>query len=130
MGNFIALSSCLPFIIINKDVECPEGKALLVCDDPFTAYVSIVKKTRPFEPLQKNISSTAEVGAGTIIQPNVIIGNHVSIGRNCVIHPGVVIYDHSVIGNNVIIGGKTHFHYSIFTIWTEIFCFVKLFQFR
>ncbi len=30
-----ALNSAATIILINKDVECPEGKALLVSDDPF-----------------------------------------------------------------------------------------------
>ena len=46
-----ALNSKATTIIINKEVECPEGKALIFHDDPFAAYVSLVKKLRPFEPM-------------------------------------------------------------------------------
>lgn len=94
-------------IIINKEVECPEGKTLLVLDDPFSAYVKIVKHFRPFEPANKMISDTAEIGEGTHIQPNVFVGNHVKIGKNCLIHPNVSIYDHTIIGDNVIIQAGT-----------------------
>jgi len=97
------LQSAATFIIINKKVTCPPGKALLICEDPFTAYVKIVKRFRPFEPSVKMISDTATIGMGTQIQPGVFIGNHVSIGKNCLIHPNVTIYDHTVIGDNVII---------------------------
>ncbi|MDP4290539.1 MAG: UDP-3-O-(3-hydroxymyristoyl)glucosamine N-acyltransferase [Bacteroidota bacterium] len=98
-----ALNSNATTIIINKEVECPEGKALLFHDDPFAAYVSLVKRFRPFEASQNMISPSAQIGEGTVIQPGTFIGNHVSIGKNCLIHANVSIYDHTVIGNNVII---------------------------
>lgn len=98
-----ALSSKATTIIINKEMECPEGKALIFNDDPFAAYVSLVKKLRPFEQSSSLISASATIGEGTIIQPNAFIGNHVTIGNNCLIHPNVSIYDHTVIGDNVII---------------------------
>lgn len=102
-----SLHSAATIIIINKKVDCPEGKALLVLDDPFSAYVKLVKRFRPFEPATKAISDSAVIGEGTVIQPNVFIGNHVRIGRNCLIHPNVTIYDHCEIGDNVIIHAGT-----------------------
>jgi UDP-3-O-[3-hydroxymyristoyl] glucosamine N-acyltransferase len=98
-----ALNSNATTIIINKKVDCPEGKALLFHDDPFAAYVSLVKRFRPFEPAVNMVSRWAEIGEGTVIQPGAVIGNYVKIGKNCLIHPNVTIYDHTVIGNNVII---------------------------
>lgn len=98
-----ALGSKATTIIINTKVECPEGKALIFHDDPFAAYVSLVKKLRPFEQSPSAISPSATIGEGTIVQPNSFVGNHVSIGKNCLIHANVSIYDHTVIGNNVII---------------------------
>lgn len=94
-------------IIINKKVDCPSGKTLLVTDDPFSAYVKIVKHFRPFEPATKMISDTAKIGEGTLLQPGVFVGNHVTIGKNCLIHPNVTIYDHTIIGDNVIIHAGT-----------------------
>src|SRR5690606_9511338 len=49
----------------------------------------------------------AEIGAGTIIQPNVFIGNNVKIGKDCTIHSNVCIYDGTVIGSNVTIHAGT-----------------------
>jgi len=97
------LNSAATVIIINKEVACPAGKTLLVIQDPFSAYVKIVKHFHPFEPSNKAISDTAIIGEDTIIQPNVFIGNHVRIGKNCLIHPNVTIYDDTIIGDNVII---------------------------
>ncbi len=102
-----ALESKATTIIINKKIERPEGKVLIFTDDPFSDYVKLVKKYRPFEPAIKMISPTAEIGEGTIIQPGAFIGNHVKIGRNCLIHANVSIYDHSIIGDNVIIHSGT-----------------------
>ena len=33
-----AINSAATIIIINKETECPEGKTLLVCENPFEAY--------------------------------------------------------------------------------------------
>jgi len=101
------LNSAATIIIINKEVEVPAGKTVLVCDDPFSAYVSLVKHFKPFERATQLISSTAVIGEGTIIQPGAFIGNHVHIGSNCLIHANVSIYDGCIIGNHVIIHSGT-----------------------
>ncbi len=98
-----ALNSNATTIIINKKVAVPEGKALLYNDDPFSAYLSIVNKYRPFEAAYAQVSPSAQIGEGTVIQPGAFIGNHVKIGKNCLIHANVSIYDHTVIGNDVVI---------------------------
>jgi len=101
------LQSNATFIIINKAVEAPPGKALLVVDQPFEAYLKIVRHFRPFQPATKMISDTAVIGEGTYLYPNVFVGHHVTIGKNCFIHPNVTILDHCVIGDNVIIQAGT-----------------------
>jgi UDP-3-O-[3-hydroxymyristoyl] glucosamine N-acyltransferase len=98
-----ALNSNASVILINKDVACPEGKALLISDDPFRDFNKISKFFRPFEECKTLISSSAKIGQDTVIQPNVFLGNNVSIGNGCLIHASVSIYDNCVIGNNVII---------------------------
>lgn len=102
-----ALQSAATIVLINKEVECPEGKALLISDDPFRDFNKLTKHFNPFKPATAVIADTAKIGANTIIQPNVFIGNNVQIGDNCVIHPNVSIYDDTVIGNNVTIHSGT-----------------------
>ena len=98
------INSEASYIIINKAVDqLPAGKALLVVDQPFEAYLKIVRHFRPFEPARKMISDSAVIGKNTYIAPGVYIGHHVTIGDDCFIHPHVTILDHCVIGNNVII---------------------------
>jgi UDP-3-O-[3-hydroxymyristoyl] glucosamine N-acyltransferase len=101
------INSAASFIIINKKTDFPEGKALLVTNDPFEAYQTIVNHFRPFSPSMKLISDSASIGKASVVMPNAYIGNHVTIGRNCVIYPSVVILDHCVIGDDVIIQAGT-----------------------
>ncbi len=98
-----ALHSKATTILINKNVVCPEGKALLISDDPFRDYNKLVRHFYPVNYSLKQISDTAKVGEGSVIMPGVYLGNNVTIGNNCVIHPNVTIYNDCHIGNNVII---------------------------
>lgn len=98
-----ALSCKASVVLINKKVECPEGKALLISEDPFSDFNTLTQYFKPFEKASNAISSSAKIGKDTIVQPNVFIGNNVEIGNNCLIHANVVIYDHCRIGDNVIV---------------------------
>ena len=102
-----ALQSAATIVLINKVVDCPEGKALLISDDPFRDFNKLTNHFRPFTFSNVSISLTAEIGEGTIIQPNCFVGNNVKIGQNCLIHANVSIYDHCVIGDNVVIQAGT-----------------------
>lgn len=98
-----ALNSQATFILINKEVPVPEGKALLFSDDPFRDYVFLTRHFMPFLKSEVAIDPSVKIGEGTHIQPNVSIAPDVVIGKNCLIHSGVVLYSHTVIGDNVII---------------------------
>ena len=102
-----ALQSAATIVLINKEVSCPEGKALLISDDPFRDFNILTKYFRPFQFSNVAISDSATIGEGTIIQPNCFIGHQVQIGKNCLIHSNVSIYDNTVIGDNVIIHAGT-----------------------
>ncbi|HZJ20367.1 MAG TPA: UDP-3-O-(3-hydroxymyristoyl)glucosamine N-acyltransferase [Pricia sp.] len=102
-----ALNSKASVVLINKKVECPEEKALLISDDPFRDFNILTNYFKPFEKALNTIATSAVIGRNTLIQPNVFIGNHVTIGDNCLIHANVSIYDNCVIGNNVIIHSGT-----------------------
>lgn len=102
-----ALQSAATIVLINKQVECPEGKALLVSDDPFRDFNKLTRHFMPFQSSNAAISVTAKIGEGTVIQPNAFVGNNVVIGKNCLIHSNVSIYDNTIIGDNVIIHAGT-----------------------
>lgn len=99
----ICIHSAATFIIINKETTCPDGKTLLIVEDPFEAYLKLVDHFRPFSPSMKLVSDTSSIGEGTFIMPNVYVGNHVTIGNNCIIYPNVTILDYCTIGSNVVI---------------------------
>lgn len=102
-----ALQSAATIVLINKEVDCPEGKALLISDNPFRDFNVLTKHFRPFIAANVSISASAQIGEGTVIQPNCFIGNNVSIGKNCLLHANVIVYDNTVIGDNVIIHSGT-----------------------
>ena len=102
-----ALQSAATIVLINKEVECPEGKALLVSDDPFRDFNKLTAFFKPFEKAAASIAPTAKIGEGSVIQPNAFVGNNVVIGKNCIIHANVSLYDNTVIGDNVIIHSGT-----------------------
>ena len=107
-----ALKSNASIIILNEKVESiPEGKAVLVHPQPFEAYDSIVRTQRPFMPLSEatragsiNVADSAVVHESVVLEPNVVIGNHVRIGVGCYIQANAVIHDFTIIGKNVQIG--------------------------
>ena len=103
----MCIQSAATFIIINKEAEVPEGKALLIVDEPFEAYLKIVNHFRPFVPSTQLVSATAIIGEGTVIMPGAFIGNNVVIGKNCIIHPNASVYDHCIVGNNVVVHSGT-----------------------
>ena len=102
-----ALQSAATTVLINKEVGCPEGKSLLISDDPFRDFNRLTLHFKPFQMGEELQSSQAQIGEGTRIQPGAFIGKDVIIGKNCLIQPNVVLHDHTVIGDDVIIQAGT-----------------------
>ncbi|OUS02927.1 UDP-3-O-(3-hydroxymyristoyl)glucosamine N-acyltransferase [Flavobacteriales bacterium 33_180_T64] len=102
-----ALESAATVVLINKKVDCPEGKALLLSDDPFRDFNKLTSHFKPFQSSNVAIATSAKIGVNSVVQPNCFIGNNVIIGDNCIIHSNVSIYDDTVIGDNVIIHAGT-----------------------
>ncbi|HYG15039.1 MAG TPA: UDP-3-O-(3-hydroxymyristoyl)glucosamine N-acyltransferase [Bacteroidia bacterium] len=117
-----ALGSAATTVLIDKEVECPPGKTLLISDDPFRDYTLLCKHFSPTpKPQLTNFAkgSNVLIGENTIIHPGVVISDNVKIGDNCIIYPNVVLYHDTEIGNNVIIHANTTigsdaFYYSSF----------------
>lgn len=102
-----ALESAASIVLINQDVECPEGKALLLSDDPFRDFNRLAQFFQPVRPTINAIDASSSIGKGTILQHNVTIGADVHIGENCLIGPNVVILAGCEIGDRVIIQANT-----------------------
>jgi UDP-3-O-[3-hydroxymyristoyl] glucosamine N-acyltransferase len=101
------IHSAASYIIINTETDFPPHKSLLLVDEPFEAYQTIVRHYRPFVPMTKTISDSAVIGDGSVVMPGAIIGHQVTVGSNTIIYPNVVIMDHCIIGNDVIIQSGT-----------------------
>ncbi|MEZ4686364.1 MAG: UDP-3-O-(3-hydroxymyristoyl)glucosamine N-acyltransferase [Bacteroidia bacterium] len=118
-----ALESPATVILINKVLEAPQGKALLISDDPFRDFNRLLAFARPLIPLDtegnpvlgkgvrigKNVVFGESVGVldDTEIGHNVVIGSHVRIGKGSRIQAGVVIGDYTRIGDYCVIGAGT-----------------------
>jgi UDP-3-O-[3-hydroxymyristoyl] glucosamine N-acyltransferase len=126
-----ALSSAATTILINKAIDPPEGKALLVTDDPFRDFNRLNEHFRPRIPSNTSeypklhpsvrmghhvvLGEGVRVGSNVEIGHNVVIGSHVSIGSGSIILPNVYIGDYTEIGERVciqpgaVIGGEAFY---------------------
>jgi len=117
-------------VIVGQDMDAPVP--LLICEDPYYAFTQISvlfhgyrqHKNVGISP-KADISKTAKIGAGCIINnfasicdgavigdnvviyPGVFVGDNVKVGDNCILYPNAVIYDGCRLGNNVIIHANT-----------------------
>ena len=116
-------------IITSFDVDDTD-KPIIKCKNPSLAITKIVEAVFPYKinhpggidksaSLGKNvllgiraavgansvIQDNVSVGDGSIIYPLVYIGEGVKIGKNSIIYPNVTIRERVTIGNNVIIHG-------------------------
>jgi UDP-3-O-[3-hydroxymyristoyl] glucosamine N-acyltransferase len=96
-----ALNSAATTIIIDKETDCPEGKALIISENPFDDFNAL---TRHFAP---KLGPKTDSVDQDLIYPNVYIGHNVHIGKNVRIYPGASILDGTRIHDNVIIGANS-----------------------
>ena len=68
-----ALNSAATITLINKNVDCPDGKALLISDDPFRDFNKLTKQLMPFQFSNTSIDTLASIGYVTVIHPNSFI---------------------------------------------------------
>ena len=72
-----ALKSAATTIIINKEVECPSGKALIISDKPFDVFNQLTTYFRPLK--SPHTQENQFIHPSAQIYPNVFIGNNVKI---------------------------------------------------
>lgn len=96
-----ALNSAATTIIIDKETNCPEGKALIISENPFDDFNAL---TRHFAP---KLGPKTDSVDQDLIYPNVYIGHNVHIGKNVRIYPGASILDGTRIHDNVIVGANS-----------------------
>lgn len=109
-----ALNSDADVIFIDQEVDPPEGKTLIVLEKPFNAFNYLLKHFSPYKAWTGNHGDNFQLGEGTNIHPNVVIGHNVHIGKNCTIHAGAVLGDNTIIHDEVIIGPNAVIGHSAF----------------
>jgi UDP-3-O-[3-hydroxymyristoyl] glucosamine N-acyltransferase len=110
-----ALNSAATTILIDQEVACPEGKALIISKAPFDDFNRLTRFFSPYKPQNTPIGDNCEIDSSAIIYPNVFIGHRVKIGKNVTIHPGACILDDSTLDENVIVGPNTVIgHYAFY----------------
>ncbi|MDX1445891.1 LpxD N-terminal domain-containing protein [Lishizhenia sp.] len=109
-----AVNSAATTILIDQEVDFPEGKALLISDAPFDDFNRLTKHFRPFQAQSGEISSGSDIHESVILYPNVFVGKNVQIGAGSIIYPGAVIMDNTRIDENVIVGPNSVVGHSAF----------------
>lgn len=110
-----ALNSAATTILIDQNVECPEGKALIISKAPFDDFNRLTRYFSPFKPQNNAIGDDCEIDPTALIYPNVFIGHRVKIGKNVTLHPGACILDDCTLDENVIVGPNSVIgHYAFY----------------
>lgn len=99
-----ALGSAATTILIDKEVDVPEGKALILSPDPFATFNALIAH---FSNPQEWGEGKADIHPTARVAPNVTVGKNVRIGARSVVHAGVVLYDNVEIGEDVEIHANT-----------------------
>ncbi|MFT5858056.1 MAG: UDP-3-O-[3-hydroxymyristoyl] glucosamine N-acyltransferase [Flavobacteriaceae bacterium] len=110
-----ALSSAATIILIDKEVDCPEGKSLIISEAPFDDFNKLTRHFSPYKQQHVAIGDNSSVDETANIYPNVFIGHNCTIGKNVTLYPGVVIGDGCIIEEGVTIGANTVIgHYAFY----------------
>ncbi len=98
-------------IFISPEIALPEGRNILITDDPSQAFQQVVSLFYPKIPSDfTGIHPTAMIHPSTKIEENVTIGPYVVIDREAKIGPGTTIEAHTFIGAESTIGKGCHLH--------------------
>lgn len=112
LGAFRASQAGACFVRPKFVDQAPAHMALLVTDDPYTAYARTAQLfyMAGFEPCispHAHIGDNVSIGAGCRIEAGVWIGDGVSIGEECVIGANSTV-SHAILGSRVIIHRGVH----------------------
>ncbi len=112
------LDSPATVVLLNATAECPPGKAVLVLENPFEAYDTLIRDYRPFEPLNAPVSHRAQIHPTAILEPGVVVSANVVIGAHSYIQANTYLGEYTHIGEHVRIGPNT-------TIGSDAFYYKK-----
>lgn len=102
-----ALESNASCVLLDQEVEFPEGKGILLSEQPFDDFIRLIKHFKDFHHDISHIGDDTEVHPSAIVYGGVHLGNNVHIAEGVVLHPNVVIYDDVEIGKGSIVHANT-----------------------
>ena len=119
----VALNSKATTILINKSIDPPAGKGLLISTQPFHDYNRLTEHFQPRMPMNQGlplvsldgvkvgrnvmVGENVSIAPGCEIGHNAVIGSNVTIGKNTLLYPNVTICDHVSIGHDCCINAGT-----------------------
>lgn len=98
-----ALHSAATTILIDQETEVPNGKGLILSEDPFNDLNTLTRHFDPYRSWTQCEGRPEERGEGSSIHPSATIGDRVRIGRDCEIGPGVVLGPGTLLGDRVVV---------------------------
>lgn len=112
-NDFLASKSGV--CIIHKDLkdQVPQGRVVLLANEPYQSYGWIAGAFYPNETREKTIidpsahvAASAVVGEGSRIDAGAVVGENVVLGKNARVYPNAVIGDGVVMGDDCIVGAN------------------------
>jgi len=113
-------------VIVAPGVEA-SGLDLIVCRNPYLAFAKVLTHLHVRRPAPRGVMPGAQVdpdvqlgedvtihpgcvvgrgvkiGSGTLLYPNVVLYDGVSVGRDCTLHAGVLVREGCQLGDRVIV---------------------------
>lgn len=121
------LASDASFILINKEVDVPKGKTIIVCDAPFHVFNTIaeryIKDDIILAEAHAIIHPTAIIEPGAIVHQGALIGENCHIHANAVIGPKVHLKRNVIVHANATVGTDAFYYHKtdgVMTKWNTI----------
>lgn len=130
-AHFLA-STRASAVIVPKAMDAPEGRSVIRAENPYFAFLLIVRAFFPEKPFvppgvhptavvgdgvrmgegvrigpRVIVGNRCSIGDGTQLLPGVVLGDDVTVGKNCVIHANVSLRERVVVGDRVVIHDGT-----------------------
>jgi len=105
-GHFLKTTSA-GIVLVGKEIaDIPKNQTVIVCDQPYVAFCTMLIKFFDYQDPHKGIhktaviESSAVVGENCYIGPNAYLGDNVIIGDNVKIYANCSIYEDVKVGSN------------------------------
>ncbi len=112
-AHFLA-STKASAVVVPKGMDAPEGRPVIRAENPYFAFLLIVRAFFPEKPfVAPGVHPTAVVGDGVRMGADVRIGPRVVVGARCVIGDGTELLPGAVLGDDVSVGKRCVIHANV-----------------